>query len=142
MAPFDAKTPARRCGHSAPIDGSHALPGLPGVCRPRPPCSGHGRTDRPHDARAVPGPTRSPLVGQCGVGVGHGGPDSAHPRTSCLRDQSCGGWRPRGGGDRKSTRLNSSHVKISYAVFCLKKKNKNNKSFASKKKKKKIKYRK
>src|SRR5690606_41591724 len=28
--------------------------------------------------------------------------------------------------DRKSTRLNSSHVKISYAVFCLKKKNTNN----------------
>src|SRR5690606_8666479 len=27
--------------------------------------------------------------------------------------------------DRKSTRLNSSHVKISYAVFCLKKKSKN-----------------
>src|SRR5699024_1077791 len=27
------------------------------------------------------------------------------------------------GGDRKSTRLNSSHVSISYAVFCLKKKN-------------------
>src|SRR5690606_41947829 len=26
--------------------------------------------------------------------------------------------------DRKSTRLNSSHVKISYAVFCLKRKNK------------------
>src|SRR5690606_41754720 len=31
------------------------------------------------------------------------------------------------GGDRKSTRLNSSHVKISYAVFCLKKKKKQNK---------------
>src|SRR5690606_41337972 len=30
----------------------------------------------------------------------------------------------REGQDRKSTRLNSSHVKISYAVFCLKKKNK------------------
>src|SRR5690606_40432353 len=29
-----------------------------------------------------------------------------------------------GAEDRKSTRLNSSHVKISYAVFCLKKKNK------------------
>src|SRR5207302_7009710 len=28
--------------------------------------------------------------------------------------------------DRKSTRLNSSHVKISYAVFCLKKKKKTN----------------
>src|SRR5690554_7180455 len=27
------------------------------------------------------------------------------------------------GADRKSTRLNSSHVRISYAVFCLKKKN-------------------
>src|SRR5436853_4003814 len=27
--------------------------------------------------------------------------------------------------DRKSTRLNSSHLGISYAVFCLKKKNKN-----------------
>src|SRR5947209_9314896 len=27
------------------------------------------------------------------------------------------------GGDRKSTRLNSSHANISYAVFCLKKKN-------------------
>src|SRR5258705_3486091 len=27
-------------------------------------------------------------------------------------------------GDRKSTRLNSSHLGISYAVFCLKKKNK------------------
>src|SRR5439155_25524458 len=30
--------------------------------------------------------------------------------------------RARGEGDRKSTRLNSSHVAISYAVFCLKKK--------------------
>src|SRR5690606_41621939 len=29
---------------------------------------------------------------------------------------------PEGLADRKSTRLNSSHVKISYAVFCLKKK--------------------
>src|SRR3712207_7838431 len=28
-----------------------------------------------------------------------------------------------GPGDRKSTRLNSSHANISYAVFCLKKKN-------------------
>src|SRR2546421_6946282 len=31
-----------------------------------------------------------------------------------------------GSGDRKSTRLNSSHDQISYAVFCLKKKNKTN----------------
>src|SRR5207302_11090634 len=34
-----------------------------------------------------------------------------------------GSWRQ----DRKSTRLNSSHVKISYAVFCLKKKKKKKK---------------
>src|SRR5690348_18022094 len=32
----------------------------------------------------------------------------------------------RRGRDRKSTRLNSSHPSISYAVFCLKKKNKQN----------------
>src|SRR3712207_8245417 len=38
-----------------------------------------------------------------------------------------------GGGlrrDRKSTRLNSSHANISYAVFCLKKKNKHSKHIA------------
>src|SRR5256885_12593436 len=33
-----------------------------------------------------------------------------------------GGIRSRHGIDRKSTRLNSSHLVISYAVFCLKKK--------------------
>src|SRR3712207_8537726 len=32
-------------------------------------------------------------------------------------------------GDRKSTRLNSSHANISYAVFCLKKKTLNHKLF-------------
>src|SRR3712207_8789336 len=31
--------------------------------------------------------------------------------------------------DRKSTRLNSSHANISYAVFCLKKKKKNHRSY-------------
>src|ERR1022692_3331273 len=36
-------------------------------------------------------------------------------RTSCMV--------PSGSTDRKSTRLNSSHLVISYAVFCLKKKN-------------------
>src|SRR5437773_8733347 len=33
------------------------------------------------------------------------------------------------GIDRKSTRLNSSHITISYAVFCLKKKKKNKNSY-------------
>src|SRR2546427_3857791 len=35
-------------------------------------------------------------------------------------------------GDRKSTRLNSSHSQISYAVFCLKKKKKNKNDINSK----------
>src|SRR6266511_2842368 len=38
--------------------------------------------------------------------------------------------------DRKSTRLNSSHVKTSYAVFCLKKKKKKQKLYIMQKKKK------
>src|SRR5207245_8187396 len=37
---------------------------------------------------------------------------------------SSAGSRSRSASDRKSTRLNSSHGSISYAVFCLKKKNK------------------
>src|SRR5207245_3076072 len=37
-------------------------------------------------------------------------------------------WKKRTVQDRKSTRLNSSHGSISYAVFCLKKKNKRNKT--------------
>src|SRR6266496_4884430 len=41
------------------------------------------------------------------------------------------------GEDRKSTRLNSSHVEISYAVFCLKKKKKRKKKKKKTKKKKK-----
>src|SRR5438309_3897569 len=36
--------------------------------------------------------------------------------------------------DRKSTRLNSSHSSISYAVFCLKKKNNKNRKKANEKK--------
>src|SRR5215204_487335 len=43
----------------------------------------------------------------------------------------------RHGADRKSTRLNSSHTVISYAVFCLKKKKKKNIIFRLKKQKKK-----
>src|SRR2546426_6081556 len=49
-------------------------------------------------------------------------------RTGGTRHVRRGGLpdRPRGParGDRKSTRLNSSHLVISYAVFCLKKKKK------------------
>src|SRR5436309_4490894 len=50
------------------------------------------------------------------------------PAIHCrVRGSGCGGSGRR---DRKSTRLNSSHVKISYAVFCLKKKIKDNENLA------------
>src|SRR5256885_4318255 len=50
--------------------------------------------------------------------VGPGLADKEQPRVrrQSLLHEACG-------GDRKSTRLNSSHLVISYAVFCLKKKN-------------------
>src|SRR2546430_10801105 len=44
-----------------------------------------------------------------------------HPAVDGINDAAVGGVRE-GGEDRKSTRLNSSHSQISYAVFCLKKK--------------------
>src|SRR5256886_11843942 len=40
-------------------------------------------------------------------------------------------WNRRMRGDRKSTRLNSSHSQISYAVFCLKKKEITSRRFKS-----------
>src|SRR3989442_12023783 len=43
-----------------------------------------------------------------------------HDDGAVLRTVPSSWTRPR--RDRKSTRLNSSHVRISYAVFCLKKK--------------------
>src|SRR5207302_10828210 len=46
-------------------------------------------------------------------------PDHQQGRVPVLRVLAGGAEGP---ADRKSTRLNSSHVKISYAVFCLKKK--------------------
>src|SRR5437773_7110777 len=44
----------------------------------------------------------------------------SHHRPPSRKRPYCG-WE-----DRKSTRLNSSHITISYAVFCLKKKKKRN----------------
>src|SRR2546426_7364609 len=46
------------------------------------------------------------------------------PGTSKLGLERETGFEPATDGDRKSTRLNSSHLVISYAVFCLKKKKK------------------
>src|SRR5690349_21911056 len=46
-----------------------------------------------------------------------------HPARLIVAQDFHGQFK-RAGVDRKSTRLNSSHVEISYAVFCLKKKKK------------------
>src|SRR5438477_5326286 len=50
--------------------------------------------------------------------------DGSKCRRPCRRSRSALVVRRRRLGDRKSTRLNSSHMSISYAVFCLKKKKK------------------
>src|SRR5262247_4498199 len=55
-------------------------------------------------------------------------------RAACRNPHRDRPWRWR---DRKSTRLNSSHLGISYAVFCLKKKKKKTRRNKKKKKKKK-----
>src|SRR2546430_9774474 len=53
----------------------------------------------------------------------HGTLSTAGTLNGPLRDaQFVGTLEHRDGEDRKSTRLNSSHSQISYAVFCLKKK--------------------
>src|SRR5207249_6803084 len=89
---------------------------------------GSQRVEAPRDVRHPRG-DESVLLGPPGVRRQRGGVGAlaarvadedadAHPRHLLLER-----WRhctfP---GDRKSTRLNSSHVSISYAVFCLKKK--------------------
>src|SRR5262245_65839304 len=62
----------------------------------------------------------------------HGAARQRHHGLDLVRGQRPGVGRPRPlrrqhGQDRKSTRLNSSHLGISYAVFCLKKKKKKDK---------------
>src|SRR5688572_32080832 len=64
-------------------------------------------------------------VGPCrrcvGTGIRRHGEVADRVRQSA--DFGAGILRTAGAKDRKSTRLNSSHSQISYAVFCLKKKN-------------------
>src|SRR3989442_2221710 len=86
--------------------------------------------------RAHRGPGRCVLLLSLPVAAAAAGGDPVrHAGGIAHRRDRQGGARVRGVpargalglpglGDRKSTRLNSSHVRISYAVFCLKKKKK------------------
>src|SRR2546430_8835501 len=66
---------------------------------------------------------RSRAVGAAGdVGGAADSPRSGSPVTRRAAGSSRRASSGSGRGDRKSTRLNSSHSQISYAVFCLKKK--------------------
>src|SRR3712207_7302363 len=76
--------------------------------------------------RSAPGALGPPavlaqIVADRGQAVRHRSPDVATPVAVEIHGvaQELGGQEL----DRKSTRLNSSHANISYAVFCLKKKN-------------------
>src|SRR2546422_2162564 len=97
---------AKLCGvidgrvHIATLDGPHARPGPARAHAPR--RDGH---------RSIPRPARAP-DGSGARSRTPPGPARAPPRPGSGT-----------GRDRKSTRLNSSHGYISYAVFCLKKKN-------------------
>src|SRR3712207_7349200 len=83
-----------------------------------------------HDALPIcPGPERSSdRAGHrrrpAGPGAGRGRPHAA--RVHGAQGDRWRDWRRAGTADRKSTRLNSSHANISYAVFCLKKKKSTN----------------
>src|SRR2546427_9549332 len=75
-----------------------------------PPAADHGLRAGPSRGRALP----AWRWRGCGAAGEPGGPALRQGRSAPRVCQEA---------DRKSTRLNSSHSQISYAVFCLKKKN-------------------
>src|SRR5256885_11860299 len=86
---------------------SRSIPYLPVENQQRPAASGASGLD------PGPGPFFPiPILRGCGQGGREDGKGSRHRERDRNKDTSL---------DRKSTRLNSSHLVISYAVFCLKK---------------------
>src|SRR3712207_7614573 len=76
-----------------------------------------------HDALPICAPARAEPQGGGAPGARGARPTGA--RLAHRAAHGAGGGQcpvPGGAQDRKSTRLNSSHANISYAVFCLKKK--------------------
>src|SRR5690349_23473217 len=80
-----------------------------------------------HDALPIWRPRTRPRRGRHVLRWRRRSTMSPRPSRSACRGEALARARPRRAGDRKSTRLNSSHVEISYAVFCLKKKKKTTK---------------
>src|SRR5690606_42010102 len=77
-----------------------------------------GRTDHVEPGAPAAATGRSAAGEAAGREGGSGGDGTAGPRDAAAAP----GERRDAEGDRKSTRLNSSHVEISHAVFCLQKK--------------------
>src|SRR3712207_7040111 len=81
-----------------------------------------------HDALPISRAQHHERSGE-GLPGGARAPASPAARNGGHRRRACGELAPLANAareDRKSTRLNSSHANISYAVFCLKKKKKHN----------------
>src|SRR5699024_11557826 len=107
-----------------PTHDTPSLP-LPPLCR-RFSYTTLFRSHRPEDVHALAVDEEGDVgVGQWGgrvVGERDGGQSASFGFEE--RSHGVGCVAAQGDPDRKSTRLNSSHVSISYAVFCLKKKKK------------------
>src|SRR5438067_3525905 len=83
-----------------------------------------------HDALPIFGTLRHCNIGLVFASIAQPAYRRSDPANRLLASlRMCSRKLPaRAGEDRKSTRLNSSHVSISYAVFCLKKKKTNDTS--------------
>src|SRR5579871_2503706 len=88
----------------------------------------HSATQSGPDTSFATSPTAGPMFNQINAMVANGGTNAAEAlamaylelQKAHYRDAANGGDNSLNSIDRKSTRLNSSHVEISYAVFCLK----------------------
>src|SRR5207249_5235778 len=80
----------------------------------------------PIDTRRKPTSVKVHVSSGAGVDIAWSDGHASHYDFTYLREHcpcaTCNDEREKNHRDRKSTRLNSSHVSISYAVFCLKKK--------------------
>src|SRR5690606_11380982 len=101
--------PRRRCSRKGRCRGARPFQ-MRGAAYPRKTVVHKKKKEPTHESNAVVHPgLRAAGTGGCAT--------DRLPLASQVRDAA--GVRPHRTEDRKSTRLNSSHVKNSYAVFCL-----------------------